>query len=458
MPLPDVPPPTTAGSIGRHVFVSYSHKDAALVEPFMSALYALAGNAPELGLARERIFFDSERIRAGDDWDATIESHLLRADVFLLLVSNQCLTSQYCVTKELSGAARRGIPVVPVLLSPTASWKTRPVDGDPQQRLLGALNAVPLLGSTGPQAIHGGGWATVELACTAAADQLCERLRRDDAPPPLQAQAAQRQAHPRLDALLPYLCNQQPPADSFDDGLEAWPAGHALLVLVKGEYADDTPGFWDRMRARNLPPSVHRRGGQALTPKRPLELPKAQVEGRLQEGLPRIVRRALSEALFDGDRGALLSGDDLAAVLQKATGVVPLEATLGAEDLAGCALVLQALLDLLDSTPPDALLGRLVLAVLVEDPALVALPDLAGSLRLRAPTRRTHVIETRRLIALTGDDVKRWHRNNGLGTALRLDEEALVQRLFKGAATLRHRPFTQEVQPLLGLVAKDPDR
>jgi hypothetical protein len=428
------------------------------VQPFIKALYALAGNAPALGLAEARIFYDQDRLQAGELWDDTIRSQLARADVFVLLVSNQSMTSRYCMAEELATAARSGTLVVPVLLEPTASWHTRPILGGPPGRTLGDFNGVPLREGTGPHPIHGGSWPTTAAACTTAVEQIAARLRHDDALPPLQAQAAARQPRVTLEPLLPSLCNQQPPADSFMDGLEEWPASRALLVLVKGEYADDTPGFWNRLREKNLAAHCRRApGGRALAPVRPLELPAAYVEDRLQDNLPKAVRRAMSEALFDGDRGALRSGEDLAAVLQKATGIVPLQATLAAERPEGCAAVLQALLDLLDATPADTPLDRLVVAVLVENPGLVATTDVAGALALRTqPARRTHVVETHRLIALTGDEVKRWHRIHGLQTALQLNEEQLVQRLFKGAATLRHRPFDEEVRPMLGLTAKDP--
>jgi hypothetical protein len=108
MALPQIVPPTTAGTGGRHVFISYSHVDGELAGRFMRSLWALAGNQPELRLAPERMFYDRDKLKAGDDWDGSIQSHLRRADLFPLLVSMNSLTSAYCLTRELEEAARLG--------------------------------------------------------------------------------------------------------------------------------------------------------------------------------------------------------------------------------------------------------------------------------------------------------------------------------------------------------------
>ncbi len=451
--MPQIVAPACASQMGRHVFVSYSHLDAELAEPFMRTMYALAGNLPELGLARERIFYDRAMLKAGDDWDDSIKSHLQRADLFLLLVSSRSLTSRYCLAEELAGAARLGIPIVPVLLSATPAWDSRPVDGDVRNRRLGAFNAVPVNGKSGPQPIRGGNWATRDLALTEAARQIAARLTRDDTPP--QATAATHAPRRAIAPLLPYFCNQQPPASSFESGLDAWPADRALLVLVKGEFADDTPGFWERLCHKNLVDYCEmERAGVPLRPARPLELPAAYDGDRLVDDIPLQVRRKLSEALF-GNARRLRSGADLAALLDSDGGLQPLCATLSTEPHAGAAAVLGAFLDLIDEAPVDAPLGRLVIAVLVENPALVAEERLVEALALRRQAGRTHVVETRRLLPLTGEEVKLWYRQHRLADALKLDEEQLVKLLFKGAGTLRHRAFDQQVRPLLGLTARE---
>lgn len=453
MPLPQIVAPASTGAVGRHVFVSYSHLDAELAEPFMRTLYALAGNLPELGLAPERIFYDRAKLKAGDDWDDSIKSHLQRADIFLFLVSSNSLTSRYCLKEELTGAASLGIAIVPVLLSPTPMWENRPVEGDARNRRLGAFNAVPINGKAGPQPIRGGNWATRDQALAQAAQQIAARLQRDDAPLSPTTAHAPQSTRRALPPLLPNLCNQQQPEDSFENGLDLWTPEKALLVLVKGEFVDDAPGFWERLCHKNLA-GFCEVASQALRPARPLELPSAFDGAQLQADLLPAVRRKLSEALFGNSR-RMRSGADLAALLATDDAVQPLWATLPSEAAEGSAAVLQALLALLDEAPAGAPLGRLVIAVLVENPALVADDQLALTLALRAT--RTHVVEARRLQPLKRDDVKRWHRQHQLQDTLALDEEQLVERLFKQGELLRHRPFDQLVRPLLGLSAKEPE-
>jgi len=104
-------------------------------------------------------------------------------------------------------------------------WKTRPVEGDSRKRRLGEFNAVPVNRDLGELPITDPGWATLETALTQAAEQIADRLMRDDATltavsaPPARRPPSRRALPP----LLPYLCNQQPTANSFDDGLDAWP-------------------------------------------------------------------------------------------------------------------------------------------------------------------------------------------------------------------------------------------
>ena len=458
MALPQIVAPTTAGTGGRHVFVSYSHLDGRLAGLFMRSLWALARNRPELGLAPERMFYDRDKLKAGDDWDESIQSSLRRSDLFLLLVSINSVNSPYCLTRELAEAASQKIPFIPVLLSHTPSWKTMPVDGDPGKRLLGAFNAVPVNGDLGEQPIEGGSWVTPEAALTAAAEQIAARLVRDDPGVLALAAAPVRRAPVRraLPPLLPYLCNQQPTANSFDDGLDAWPKDRALVVLLKGEFADDAPGFWERLRDSNLADYCNVQGlttGSVHV----FDLPRAAEAGSDPGDVLRALRREVSAALF-GNARRMQSGADIAAVLANEPGVLLLCTSLPAQPAADAALVLGALLAVIDQVPASAPLQRLVVAVLIESPELVAEPSLVDALGLRGRSSLAHLVETRRLQALTREDVSRWYRRQELKDVLPLDEGQLLERLFSGAATLRHRPFDQQVRPLLGLVAQEPSR
>jgi hypothetical protein len=458
MALPQIVPPTTAGTGGRHVFVSYSHLDGELAGRFMRSLWALAGNQPELRLAPERMFYDRDKLKAGDDWDESIQSHLRRADLFLLLVSMNSLTSAYCLTRELEEAARLGIAFIPVLLTPTPMWKTRPVEGDSRKRRLGDFNAVPVSGGSGEQPIVGGDWATIETALAQAAEQIAARLMRDDATltavsaPPARRPPSRRALPP----LLPYLCNQQPTAISFDNGLDTWPKDRALVVLLKGEFADDAPGFWERLRDSNLADYCNVQG-LPIGSVHVFDLPRAAEAGATPDDVLRALRREVSAALF-GNARRMQTGADIAAVLANEAGVLLLCTSLPAQPSADAALVLGALLALLDQVPATAPLQRLVVAVLIESPELVGQTSLVDELGLRGRSSLAHVVETRRLQPLTPEDVSRWYRRQELKDVLPLDEAQLLERLFNGAATLRHRPFDQQVRPLLGLAPEDSPR
>ena len=455
--LPQIVAATRPPTIGRYVFVSYSHKDARLAAAFMEALYGLAGNAEDLGLARERIFFDRGQLLAGDKWSDGIESALRVADLVLFLVSTSSLNSAFCVQRELAIAAEAGKTIVPVLLSPTAEWQGRKMLPGRPDTTLGSLQAVPTDDRNGVQPISGGTWTNQPVALAQAMKQIAMSLRRGAAPgmapggqvlQPAAGARARNAPRRTLPPLLPHLCNQMQPENSFEKGLDGWPEGRALLVLLKGEYPDDTTGFWNRVREKNLADYCEQSLGRMLRPAQPLVLPRAGDAGPDAEDLQRALRRRLSEALTGKPR-ALANGLALAALLATLDGVLPLWGTLPQDSAAASGDLLRALLAVLDDVPDGTPMNRLAITLLIEDPGLVAEDQLVKLLSLQAV--RTHVIETRRLQPLSGDDVKIWHRAHDLEGIVGMDEETFVQRLFEGAPNLRHRTFDQRVRPILGL-------
>lgn len=455
MPLPPITYSNAPAAVGRHVFVSYSHKDYKLAQDVVDALYALAGNAEELGLARERIFFDSARLTAGDRWSEQIDNALQLADVMLFLVSTASLNSAYCISDELGVAVAHGKTIVPVLLSPTPEWENRKLPGDPAGQRLGSLQGVPSdNGRLHP--ISGGPWANRSVALERTMQGIARLLRRDAPAAPATAPAATAGGPRRaLPPMLPSLCNQMASVLSFDNGLDAWPAERALMVLLKGEFADHTSGFWDRVRLTQLADYCEQVLGRPLREPRPLLLPSAADAGGDATALRVAVRRQLSEALTGRPR-ALPNGEALATLLAADDGVRLLEVILPQDTADNTAPLLQALLAVLDDVPAGAALGRLGLGVLIEEPSLVAEERLVQRLAL-APAR-THLFETRRLQLLTGDEVRRWHRAHDLGPVVGLDEERFVQRVFGDAAQLRHLTFDQRVRPLLGLAREESER
>ncbi len=99
------------------VFVSYSHHDRAWCELLRKQLQSVHG------AVEYEVWIDDARIRAGDQWNPEIETALARADVALLLVSQDFLSSSVIKESELKPLlARRdaGLIVVPVLVGPCA--------------------------------------------------------------------------------------------------------------------------------------------------------------------------------------------------------------------------------------------------------------------------------------------------------------------------------------------------
>ena len=97
------------------IFYSYAHEDEGLRRELANNLALLRNDG--------RIEDWSDRdIRPGDEWDADIDERLDSADLILLLVSSDFISSKYIMSKELevaiarhqSGQAR----VVPIVVRP----------------------------------------------------------------------------------------------------------------------------------------------------------------------------------------------------------------------------------------------------------------------------------------------------------------------------------------------------
>lgn len=117
------------------VFFSYSHKDEALRDQLESHLALLKNQ----GLIQA--WYD-RRIVAGDVVDDAIFSQLDAADIILLLVSSDFISSQYCYSQEMMRAMERHeageARVIPVILrhcvwqgAPFGKLLAAPRDGRP---------------------------------------------------------------------------------------------------------------------------------------------------------------------------------------------------------------------------------------------------------------------------------------------------------------------------------------
>lgn len=104
------------------VFFSYSHKDEALRDQLETHL-ALLKNQGLIDAWHDR------RIVAGDEVDDSIFSKLETADIILLLVSADFISSSYCYSREMNRAMERHeagtARVIPIILR-HCDWKSAP--------------------------------------------------------------------------------------------------------------------------------------------------------------------------------------------------------------------------------------------------------------------------------------------------------------------------------------------
>lgn len=90
-----------------YVFVSYSHKDSAIVFPILQKLH-------EQGL---RIWYDMG-IDPGSEWPEEIANHLIGCGLFLLFMSPEAAES-HNVRREITMAIDKKIPLMNVFLKET---------------------------------------------------------------------------------------------------------------------------------------------------------------------------------------------------------------------------------------------------------------------------------------------------------------------------------------------------
>ena len=82
------------------VFYSYSHKDINLLESLRKQLCILERNHDIIG-------WHDREISAGTPWEPEILEQLKAADIILLLISSDFLSSDFCLDKEMELALKR---------------------------------------------------------------------------------------------------------------------------------------------------------------------------------------------------------------------------------------------------------------------------------------------------------------------------------------------------------------
>lgn len=105
------------------IFISYSHRDEPYADKLLRHLKALS---------READFdvWSDRKIESGEDWRGEIKQHIENAQVAILLVSADYLTSEWIAQEELPALlkeqSQRGLRILPLLVSPSL-WKNTPL-------------------------------------------------------------------------------------------------------------------------------------------------------------------------------------------------------------------------------------------------------------------------------------------------------------------------------------------
>ncbi len=110
------------GTKALNIFISYSHKDEAFKDDLVKHLNPLK----RLGLVEE---WHDRKIAAGSEWDKVISNNLEKANIILLLVSIDFISSKYCYDIELEQALERHAKnlavVVPIVIR-NCLWQHTP--------------------------------------------------------------------------------------------------------------------------------------------------------------------------------------------------------------------------------------------------------------------------------------------------------------------------------------------
>lgn len=108
--------------MAARVFISYAHKDEALLNELAAQLKILERN----GLTEH---WHDRKIVPGEEWDHKIRSELESADIILLLVSHDFINSDYCWGVEVAEAIARHQAgtacVIPIILR-DCLWQDAP--------------------------------------------------------------------------------------------------------------------------------------------------------------------------------------------------------------------------------------------------------------------------------------------------------------------------------------------
>lgn len=154
-----------------NIFIAYSREDKAYLDELLKHLEVLIDDKPI------HVWHDAE-IVPGERWETTIKTNLNRADIILLLISSDSLSSDYFHDQKMQNALQRhkqgASVVIPVILRP-CMWESK--------KELSELQALPTDGKAVSQ------WSDADNAYTdivKGIDRSIKRLKN-----PVQTSTAQ---------------------------------------------------------------------------------------------------------------------------------------------------------------------------------------------------------------------------------------------------------------------------
>lgn len=121
------------------IFIAYAERDEDLLTELQEHLLVMKRQYAERKHYQIRIWHSGETL-PGQDWKRSVEHHLVRAHIILLLVSVKFLSSEFCYSIQIQPALDRHNAseacVIPVILRP-CDWK---------QEAFGHLQSLPIRG------------------------------------------------------------------------------------------------------------------------------------------------------------------------------------------------------------------------------------------------------------------------------------------------------------------------
>lgn len=399
---------------------------------------------PLIETAGLEVFYDSDNLSAGDQWDDKIKSALDRCELFLLFVSPACLKSQYCVRNELLAAlnrhARGLCRIIPVILKPCA-WDMQLLPNGSQQ-LLNKFQALPEGGKAVMlnviEAERGQVWTGIVRELARQTGHTAGAL-----PGPRPAPGPAGVPARPVPRLLPYLCDQQPAEYAVFGLLKQWTQAHLILILRAS--ADDCPDkFAERLVERQLAKRLAQlTPGIGVAPLATLQWPGALLGLRKPAQFVEYFHEQLAGCILDN---VYASEQDLVHKLLAASmhrlfliGLPEATERSMGDAVQGLALYVQQLAPHLGNI-------RLGFLLWTEDPAakqidpikLWKLGKVGGWVASPAP-----------LMRVAFKDIQEWARLNEVRAYAELDSDMLRQAFRDAPESLSMREFVDIVLPLL---------